>query len=79
MMTYRELLYLDGVKLPRQPQAQAWYTSKEKVSGNFGGSASARKDLQRRSASRLVIMPHLRDDTGMAPARRSSSSCTGVH
>jgi hypothetical protein len=26
-----------------------------------------------------VIIPHLRDDTGIAPARRKISNCTGVH
>lgn len=38
-----------------------------------------RKDLQRRSASRRVIMPQRLEVTGIAPARRSNSNCTGVH
>lgn len=76
---YLELLYRDGVKLPRHPQAHEWYTSNANVSGNFGGSASAKNDLHNRSASRLVIIPHRRDETGIAPARLNSSNCTGVH
>lgn len=107
-----EELYREGRKAPRQPQAQSWWTAKAKSSGRRGGELSPRKDLQRRSASRLVIipaviqslgclirfrghesfmqsisdiiirtyvLPHLLEDTGMAPALRSISSCTGVH
>ena len=49
-------------------------TSKAKFSGSFGGALSPRKLLQSLSASRLVIIPHLREVIGMAPARRNTSS-----
>lgn len=74
-----EELYRDGRKEPLQPQAHSWCTAKAKSSGNLGGALSPKKLLQRRSASRRVIMPHLRDETGIAPALRRISSCTGVH
>ena len=79
IIAYRELLYRDGVKLPLHPQAQWWYTSKAKVSGNFGGAASDRNDLHNLSASLFVIMPQRLDDTGIAPALLNSSNWTGVH
>lgn len=74
-----EELYLEGRKDPLHPQAHSWWTAKAKSSGSLGGALSPRKLLQRRSASLRVIMPHLRDDTGIAPARRRISSWTGVH
>ncbi|KAJ8417508.1 hypothetical protein AAFF_G00223510 [Aldrovandia affinis] len=37
------------------------------------------KDLQSRSASRLVIIPQRLDEMGIAPARLKISSWTGVH
>lgn len=67
-------LYLDGRNDPRQPQAHSWKTAKAKSSGSLGGSLSPRKLLHNRSASLLVIIPHLRDETGIAPARRRISS-----
>lgn len=75
----REELYLDGRNDPLHPQAHSWWTAKAKSSGKRGGALSPRKLLHRRSASRLVIIPHLRDETGIAPARRRISSWTGVH
>lgn len=75
----RDELYRDGKNDPRQPQAHSWNTAKEKSSGSRGGELSPRNDLHNRSASRLVIIPHRRDETGIALARRRISSCTGVH
>lgn len=75
----RDELYLDGRKDPRHPQAHSWWTLNAKSSGNRGGALSPRNDLQSLSASRLVIIPHRLDDTGIAPARRRISSWTGVH
>jgi len=75
----RELLYRAGMKLPRQPQPHEWATSNAKVSGSLGGMCCSRNDVTRRSASRRVIMPHRRDETGIAPYRRRISSWTGVH
>ena len=49
-------------------------TSKAKFSGSLGGELSPRKLLHSRSASLFVIIPHLRDDIGIAPARRNISS-----
>lgn len=75
----REELYRDGRNDPRHPQAHSWWTANAKSSGRRGGALSPRKLLQRRSASLLVIMPHLLEETGMAPARRRISNWTGVH
>lgn len=52
-------------------------TSHKKIRSKF--ESLPRKDLQSLSASRRVIMPHRREDTGMAPARLRISSWTGVH
>ena len=49
-------------------------TSKAKFSGSFGGELSPRKLLHNLSASRFVIIPHRRDEIGMAPALRRISS-----
>ena len=49
-------------------------TSKAKFSGSFGGELSPRKLLHNLSASLLVIIPHRREDIGIAPARRNISS-----
>lgn len=72
-------LYRDGRNWPRHPQAHSWCTINAKSSGSLGGALSPKKLLHRRSASLLVIIPHLLDETGIAPARRSISNCTGVH
>jgi len=74
-----DLLYRDGMKAPRQPQPHECSTSNTKSSGSFGGEVSSRKDRTSLSASRRVIIPHRRDETGIAPALLSSSSWTGVH
>lgn len=47
-------------------------TEKEKT--HLGGALSPRNDLQSLSASLRVIIPHLLEDTGIAPARRSISN-----
>ena len=49
-------------------------TSKAKFSGSFGGELSPRKLLHNLSASLFVIIPHRREDIGIAPARRNISS-----
>lgn len=54
--------------------AHSWNTANEKSSGSRGGELSPRKDLHNLSASLRVIMPHRRDETGIAPARLSISS-----
>ncbi|KAH9420559.1 hypothetical protein DERP_000985 [Dermatophagoides pteronyssinus] len=66
---------VDVIARLRLPPLNIAFTSES----NFGGSVSARNDLQRRSASRFVIIPQRRDDTGIAPARLNNSNCTGVH
>ena len=50
------------------------FTSNAKFSGSLGGALSPRKLLHNRSASRFVIIPHRRDEIGIAPARRKISS-----
>ena len=75
----REELYLAGTNCPRQPQAQSCRISKAKLSGRRGGELSPRKLLQSLSASLLVIIPHLLEEIGIAPALLRISSWTGVH
>ena len=53
---------------PLQPHPHECTTLKAKFSGSCGGQCSSRKDFTSLSASRLVIIPHLRDEMGMAPA-----------
>ena len=60
--------------IPQYSKFSWIFTSKAKFSGNFGGALSPKKLLHNRSASLLVIIPHLREEIGIAPALRRISS-----